>query len=737
MRAMLGIIVAATILVGSLPMLPAIRSPDRVIFFPTSSATLTDALAAGMQVIATYDGFVVADASSTSWLDAHHAVYHALTTTTGRGNFIGDPLVTSLVPVDWRNDLTQLQLVQFIGPVKPEWRAAVENANFRVVADLPPMSLVARPTGTLSAVPTSLPGIRWTGPYHPGFKVEASLIAATSDIAVLVVAGADTTLSQLQTSATLAGCPPTTSWLDRTGPRVLCQSSPSSRRALAFSDNVLWIEPSRGTTTLSMNNARSILQSGVPAEAAAHAAGLRGEGQLVTVIDTGIRMGAQNHPRHAGLDDPVTDISFNAGIGSHRKIAAYLNPTLGELTWGDQDDTNPNARGHGTVMTSILVGDALTSAIGTAEGFDGILPAGRVIVVDTGGSGGDPLSLPYDYGLLLRPGYDLGSRVFSASWGTSDRLAQPYNDWSRQLDEFVFSHPDAVILFAAGNRGTQALTQEGTAKNIITIGATENLNGGVPSASQNNLWPSSSRGPTMDGRLKPDLLAPGAPIVAADPPTSDGYLAGSGTSQATALASGAAALVRQYFIEGRYPSGIPSSSAIAPSSALVRAVLLAGAVPLTGAESMVGVLGWPNGNQGWGRIQLDSALALQGPSKLSAFDIPPRSVGQPWSTVVNVVDTNQPLAIVGTWVDCPGVSGLPAAICSPQILIVTDPNGVTYVGNNFSPSGPQSLPGGAPNIRDVVQQVRIPSPTIGSWTVMIVPEGAIGNTGLAIRGGTG
>ena len=88
----------------------------------------------------------------------------------------------------------------------------------------------------------------------------------------------------------------------------------------------------------------------------------------------------------------------------------------------------------------------------------------------------------------------------------------------------------------------------------------------------------SSRGPTKDGRIKPDVLAPGESIRSS---RSDGLahslncgpsalLSMEGTSMATPITAGAAAMVRQYFVQGYYPTGLPvAANSLDPTAALV------------------------------------------------------------------------------------------------------------------------------------------------------------------------
>ncbi|MFL8672489.1 bifunctional germination protease/germinant receptor pseudoprotease CspBA [Clostridioides sp. GD02404] len=80
---------------------------------------------------------------------------------------------------------------------------------------------------------------------------------------------------------------------------------------------------------------------------------------------------------------------------------------------------------------------------------------------------------------------------------------------------------------------------------LITVGAYNTIN--------NSLWQSSSRGPTIENRLKPDLVAPGVNIIAAYP--GNKYATITGTAAASAHVAGAAAMYFQYtFADGRYPN---------------------------------------------------------------------------------------------------------------------------------------------------------------------------------------
>ena len=159
------------------------------------------------------------------------------------------------------------------------------------------------------------------------------------------------------------------------------------------------------------------------------------------------------------------------------------------------------------------------------------------------------------------------------------------------------------LLEAAGPDGGVAVTWEGAAPG--------------PKGLHDNIAEFSSFGPTQDGRIKPDIIAPGQLIESAWVSFDQGTCAvkvSSGTSMSTPLVAGTAALVRQYFADGYYPTGAPNpEDGFAPSGPLVKAALLNGAQNMLGlTESRLPLEEVPSFRQGWGRVELASSLRLPG-----------------------------------------------------------------------------------------------------------------------------
>jgi len=170
--------------------------------------------------------------------------------------------------------------------------------------------------------------------------------------------------------------------------------------------------------------------------------------------------------------------------------------------------------------------------------------------------------------------YAAGARVMSMSWGSPD--SNCYSTYAVMVDEFMHNHPDSLVIFAAGNsgiKGDYSVVTPSTAKSCVTVGASYNVQQtsfGLESHI-NFVAYFSSAGPTADGRLKPDLVAPGYYITAARALRGCDTIQSRGTSMATPVVAGNAALIRQWFMKGMY-----QNKAFVPNGALLKAMLVRG-----------------------------------------------------------------------------------------------------------------------------------------------------------------
>ena len=422
--------------------------------------------------------------------------------------------------------------------------------------------------------------------------------------------------------------------------------------------------------------------------------------------------------------------------------------------------TDTNARdcgGHGTNVASIATGyNTVTSApeYEDAQNFNhglGVAPFARV-----GGSKifrcDGAFSSSWTPAGLTSAAYAAGARISNNSWGTGGvGNWGNYDSRSAAYDALVRDarpepgNQQMVEVFAAGNDGDDidgdlnegygTISEEGSAKNVITVGASEGVRAsgtdgcGVTNAqadSARDIVNFSSRGPTDDGRLKPDLVAPGTHITGAAPQNSDylgdplppgvcnKFLTGttwysvvSGSSQAAPQVSGAAALVRHWY---RRTQSIPVG-AEGPSPALTKALLVNTATDLAGGSDGKGstIAAGPNTDQGWGRVDLGDAFDStarsyrdQAPADLLGTS------GESRQHSYAVPDAGRPIKVTLAWSDAPGPTSGNNPVVNNLDLVVSA-GGRSYKGNVFD--GAFSRTGGTPDPRNNVESVYLPAGT--------------------------
>jgi len=425
--------------------------------------------------------------------------------------------------------------------------------------------------------------------------------------------------------------------------------------------------------------------------------GIQGEGQIVAISDSGLDA---DHCYFQSDNPLIRDKRIDT---TQRKIVQY-DPYV--------DDVDEPA-GHGTHCAGTIAGHkspdgGATSSDGTQ---DGVARNAKIAFIDTGaycGPGCGTLSIP-PTDRLMNTGSGEGldedseAKVHSASWGISfnrQGLTYQYDSTAKNMDNYLANHWDKLMVVAAGNDGRdrgKSMNSPGIAKNVLTVGA------GLTSPFD-MVVDFSSEGPTPDGRIAPMIVAPGAQISSAkaEPAKTgeceaDGALTTkSGTSMATPAVAGSAALVRQYFMEGYYPTGAKDSSAsvkINPSGTLVKAILLNSGQSMkgkrVGGEDVDSV---PYDNiQGFGLVSLADALRLSGKNNIVARAVDKVEVedGQEmeYEVVVNKTICNGEeveLRATLVWPDPAGTSGCRYCLIADLDLTLTDEDGNVYLPNGLT-----------------------------------------------------
>lgn len=474
--------------------------------------------------------------------------------------------------------------------------------------------------------------------------------------------------------------------------------------------------------------------------------GLDGSGQIVGIADSGL---------DTGVDDASMLADFQGRIVS---IHALGRP-------GDASDIH----NHGTHVAGSVLGDGANSN----NLIQGMAPAARVVFQSTMDASRELGGLPTDLRMgLFDVARDDGARIHTNSWSSSPTNGA-YLTEASQADDFAFNNREFLILFAAGNDAPSRVNSPGSAKNVLTIGASEStrpLTGSVtfpssptfPSGAvwsdfddqaddQNDVAGFSCPGPVQNNRRKPDVVAPGTFILSTrssvstddrgpdgipDTGDEDGVFThpeavglglpgepvfGTGSADTPAAPAGAGPdATNNYY----YSNGTSMSTPItAGACALLRQYLieqrghtpsaaLLKAIIINGAVDMG--MGVPDDGQGWGRIDLTNTLFPPGTGRIQFDDTLDNAVA---TTEIRTYDvfvssTGEPLAVTLVWRD-PAGSTIQNRLHLRVIHVAT---GTTATADDIA------------DIRNNVQKVVIDPPVVGLYRIEV--EGVAVTTGV-------
>jgi serine protease AprX len=296
-------------------------------------------------------------------------------------------------------------------------------------------------------------------------------------------------------------------------PGFSAKMSKKQIKALAALSDTIQIEPDlevhafldKSTTWFGVQNARSDFN--VDGNADGNPATYSKDDVVVAVIDTGI---CANHQ----------DLDSSKVIGWKDYVNNQVAP---------YDDN-----GHGCHVASIAAGEGQAN-----PAYTGVAPGAALVGVKVLNSAGSGFTSTVVSGVnwVVQNKALYGIEIMNLSLGSSG-CSNGSDSLSVAINNAVSNGIVAVV--AAGNSGPKTCTigSPAAAQNAITVGAMADVGElGFSIASF------SSRGPTSDNRIKPDVVAPGVSITAASRTSTTGYVTYSGTSMATPFVAGVAALM--------------------------------------------------------------------------------------------------------------------------------------------------------------------------------------------------
>jgi len=630
---------------------------------------------------------------------------------------IGEPSLPADLRIAENDGGTGYYLVQLSGPIYQAWTEALKSTGLDIMAYLPNYTYLVRGTSGQLGNARSFEFVKWTGVYQPAYKIQKGLLDGSGKFRVTLQLFPGVSVSSISQSITALGLN-----IVETIEHALCSTidvivTPDRIDDVARIPGVQWIqkwsEPVLFNTNAQWVNMTGYHASTPSPDSVARRSwfkGVLGRGVVLSTSDSGI------HTAHYQFYDAAYPITVPGVYPSHRKIVAYK--VYSGAAFGDV----AAAVWHGTHTACTTCGNDTT--LGTSTN-DATAKEARMYFCDIGNASGGLV-----VGVNLTPMYDtiylgrgLPYNIYQHSgswgWGATDGS---YQTQDATTDAYAYKYPRFLNLYAAANAGptTRTIAHPGLSKDVLTIGACGN------GTASNTIAGFSSRGPTADNRIKPNICAPGMSVVSAQGGTTNSYWSMDGTSMATPNSNSTVGLMRHYLLAGYYPSGIatPADSIKVIYSDLLRAMAQVSADPNIGAYVP------PSFDMGWGRVDAESVLYY--PNELRKLILRSDTIGLTTGTFY--LDSFQvmsaiPVRVCLAWIDTAAAVAAARTLVNNVNLELTNAGGTSYHGNIYTTGQSTANPATWDTI-NVEECARINAPTTGKWKIYVravnIPNGPMG-----------
>ena len=623
----------------------------------------------------------------------------------------GEPMLPAELRLDAADPDAVYWIVQFEGPVRRAWQSELERLGAEPFGYLPQYAVLCRLNATQRAAVAALPYVTWTGIYQPAYKLEPGLTDAAGLVRLVVLLMPDADITATSNAVTALGGTVDFAQTTSYGKTIELTVAAGSIPALARRSDVFWMQR-WSEPGVCNNNVQWVVQGGwrstAPSDTSMAARsvwqnGVRGQGIILSTTDTGLNLG------HDMFRDPALPVTAPGIWPAHRKVVAF------KLMQGPSGTADPGENPyHGSHVNGTVAGN--DSATGGTSYYDGMSKDARLYFVDLTTAGGS-FVIGTDFTSLwdtvysgrglpdsLRP---IKQQSGSWRWGNSSGT---YLIQDACTDAFIWAHKDFMNIMAAGNEySARTIGNPGIAKNVLTVGATQN------GTSSNVIADFSSRGPTQDNRTKPNIMAPGDGIYSAENTGSNGYQSMSGTSMATPGVNGTIGLLRCYLAQGYYPTGapVPADRFGYISSALLRSMAMVSGDPNIGAYVI------PSYDIGWGRIDAESVLYFPGNTRrlMLVDDTLGVATGE-FKELEFRVTASIPLRVCLAWSDTAAAPSANPVLVNDLNLRLVAPNGTEYRGNKYTSGQSTANPTTWDNV-NVEECARVNAPDTGIWHIRV------------------
>ena len=630
-----------------------------------------------------------------------------------------DPLLsrpTSSAPVqtsgpDWR-------LVQFRGPVKPEWLTRLRDSGVIPAQYIHPFSYVVWSDAAGLARAQTQPEVRWSGAFDPEFRVSPQQRHFDAALRpTMMLASRHRDAADLRSAIAALGARIQSVTVLDSNFNVIQLDAPGNRYMdLASLPGIYAVQDIPPETALrgEMSGQSVVGNYGGPPnntivpgyQTWLDTLGFDGTGVVVSVVDGGFRV-------------------------SHLDLASRVVACVPSGDSPSSCSTSDNT--HGTHVAGAIAGTGTSGVL--LNGFlrgKGVAPGANLVQQRYNSFlGGGPGSMIANGMLMIYKESSLSGAVLTNnSWGPTgtpqgyDIPTQQVDIVARDANPGVPGNQQILNVWSIMNGGGDAsgacepssLGSPDEAKNLFAIGSTSLQNSsGTQIATIFDISSNSAHGNACDGRRVPNIVAPGCNTDSSSSGSDTAFTFLCGTSMASPVMSGASAIFVQ-----KYRA---THQGATPSPAMIKAAFTAVAKDLEGFRNADGgVMGHrPDRFQGYGRVDLNAVV--NSPDSIVTIDQSQLLVatGATWTRSLMVANPARPVRIMLAWSDAKGhgLGGTTPAWVNNLDLSVTS-NGSLYRGNVVGSDG-WSATGGSADDRNNLEGVFLrPDPLNGSIDIHVL-----------------